>query len=127
MLSGDSTVNGFSFDGKKVEFLFEDYDTEEIYTVVVETPIIFSQSNGGQGCVHMRIEESKGKLEINNESGRFFLPDTFPKQMSVINKGYHVLAGLKADEYSKVFMLVHASKVLFCPIKSDESVSISIA
>lgn len=127
MLSGDSTVNSYSFDGRKVEFLFEDEESEETYSVVVETPIIFSESSRGIGCVHMRIEDSKGKLDIDKNSGRYFLPGTFSKQMAAINNGYHILAGLKADEYPKLFLLGHESKILLCPIKGSESVSINIA
>ena len=126
MLSGDSTVKSFSYDGEIVEFIYEDYDSEKNYKIRITTPSIFSEVKGGQSCVHVRMEDSLGKLDIDEKSGRFYLPSTFPQQMALIKKGYHVLAGLKATEYKKVFLLIGYSKILLCPIKDETCVSINI-
>ncbi len=127
MLSGDSTVHSFSFNGSRVEFTFDDNDSGKLYNIQVTTPIIYSEVTGGDGCVHMRIEATTDKLEINNKSGIFTLPEKFSQQMSAIRKGYHVIAGLKASEYPKVFLLVGDGTILLCPIKSESCISINIA
>ncbi|MBD3647872.1 MAG: hypothetical protein HUJ31_10570 [Pseudomonadales bacterium] len=125
MLSGDSTVESFSFDGEKAVFDFDDYDSDKKYKVVVKTPIIFTESTGDRGCVHMRIEAPISRLEIDEASGIYILPPGFPHQMSVIKKGFHVFVGLKAAVYKKAFLLVGSSKIILCPIKSESCVSIS--
>lgn len=127
MLSGDSTVRFFSFNGKKLEFLYDDYESEVVYRVVVETPIIYSEATGGEGCVHMRTEPSLDKLDVDTKSNLFVLPSEFGKQMAAIRKGYHVLAGLKANEYPKVFILQGNGIIAFCPVEGEESVSITKA
>ncbi|MCG8313633.1 MAG: hypothetical protein MI976_10485 [Pseudomonadales bacterium] len=127
MLSGDSTVKSFSFDGEKVQFEFHDYETEKVYNVIVDTPIVYSESPGDEGCVHMKIESSLDKMPIDKVSGLFVLPGDFKKQMAIINKGYHVLAGLKSSVYMHVFILRGTSKIIVCPIKDQDSVRVANA
>lgn len=127
MLSGDSTVKSFSFDGTKVQFDFEDYETEKTYKVVVETHIVYSESSGENGCVHIRIEDSLDKLPIDSASGVFILPGEFKKQMAIINKGYHVLLGLNSKIYKNVFILQGYSKIIVCPIKGQDNVQVTNA
>ena len=126
LLSGDSTVESFNFNGNQIQFLYEDYDSDNNYEVIVNTPIIFSEIAGGKNIVHMRIEDSIDKLIIDDKSGLFILPDSFPKQMQAIKKGYHVLAGLKASEYRKVLKLIGNGIIVLCPIKNEDSVEIKI-
>lgn len=124
MLSGDSTVAAFSFNGRRVSFLYEDDESDATYRVEVETTIIYSETGGGQGCVHMRLEPSEGTLEIDAKSKRFILPGSFAKQMAAINKGYHVLAGLDSTQYTMLFILQGQEKIIVCPVKGEQSISI---
>ena len=124
MLSGDSTVEKFSFDGQEVVFLYEDNETEKTFRVKVETPMVYSEISGGRDCVHLRLEDSTDKLVIDENSGLFILPGEFSKQMASINKGHHVLAGLKAAEYKKILILQGYGRILVCPIKDEKSISI---
>jgi len=127
MLSGDSTVKSYSFNGETVEFLYDDYDTDEEYRVKVETPQIFTQATGGEGIVHMRIEEISDKLEVEPKSGRYMMPSLFSKQMAIFKQGYHIFGSMKASEYPKAFILSKGTKILVCPIKSTDSVIIKKA
>ena len=127
MLSGDSTVRFFSFNAKKLEFLYNDSEKETVFRVVVETLIIYSEVTWGEGCVHMRIEPSEDKLEIDKKSNLFILPFEFGKQMAAIKKGHHILAGLKPTEYRSLFILHGNGVIALCPIAGEESVSIKKA
>ncbi|MEM7336076.1 MAG: hypothetical protein AAF490_28610 [Chloroflexota bacterium] len=122
MLSGDSTVRSFSFDGKKVVFVFEDNETDQHYQFEIQTPLIFSETPNGIDCVHIRLEDSTGFLDIDSQSGRFILPPSFSKQMQKTKKGLHILVGLKAKEYPMLFSLVSYDYLLRCPIKSEEDI-----
>lgn len=124
MLSGDSTVQEFNFNGCQVEFLFEDYDSDEDYLIKIKTPIVFSEAPSDEGCVHIRLESTANTLPVEPKSGRFILPSKFEQQMAAIRKGFHVLAGLKASEYQKIFTLQGSEKILVCPIKNDKSITI---
>lgn len=124
MLSGDSTVNAFSFNGRQVSFLYEDFDSDECYRVVIDTPMIYSEIAGGKNCVHMRLEGSDGKLSVDPKSKLFVLPGEFSKQMAVIKRGFHILAGLNSERYKMIFILQGNGKILVCPVEGEESVSI---
>lgn len=124
MLSGDSTVRSFSFNGEVVKLTYEDYDTDETFFVTIKTPQIFTQATGGEGMVHMRIEDVEGKLAVDEKSGRYILPDSFSKQMAAFNQGYHVFGGLKASEYPKAFVLSKGPKILLCPIRKEQDIEI---
>ena len=124
MLSGDSTVENFTFDGQEAVFLYEDEQSEKTFRVKVETPIVYSEIPGGRDCVHLRLEDSIDKLAIDENSGRYILPGEFSKQMAIIKKGHHVLAGLKATEYTKILILQGYGRILVCPFKDEKSISI---
>jgi len=124
MLSGDSTVRSYSFNGEIVELTYEDYDSDETYFITIQTPQVFTQATGGERIVHMRIESVLDKLAVEDNSGRYMLPDSFSKQMSVFNQGYHIFGGLKASEYPKAFILSKGPKILLCPIRSEEDIKI---
>ena len=74
----------------------------------------------------MKIEllALKNKLEIDNNSNIYILPNEFNKQMEATRSGYHLAAGLSSKEYHLLLKISGYRQILACPLKSEDDISI---